>query len=153
MVIRSRGGAKPGKTRTEADKNAPVQSVNTKASGSADARRAYSSRTTTDGVRYRSDAKQGKTRIEPVVTRPSSNGIVIAAEPVRSAGNSPNTGNTRSSARSGRAQPSSRQPSTGTVSRPAVTSRPSNSSRNSTRSRSSHSSSGHRNSSVREKRE
>ena len=146
MLIRSRQDAKPGITRTEPGKYAPVQQVSAEASGSTSTRRASNSRTTADGVRYRSDTKQGKTRTGPIVSSPSSNGIVIVAEPVRPAGASSGSRNPGSTARPGTASTKSNKSSSGNVSRPPAASRPSTSSRSNGRSRSSHSSSGHRNS-------
>lgn len=146
MVIRSRQDAKPGKTRIEDDKYAPSQPVSAKAAGSTSTLRASDSRTTAGGVRYRSDTKQGKTRTGTVVSSPSSNGIIIVAEPVRPAGASSGSRNPGSTARPVTASTRSNKSSNGKVSRPPVASRPNSSSRSNGRSRSSRSSSSHRDS-------
>ncbi|NOR19740.1 MAG: hypothetical protein GQ538_06585 [Xanthomonadales bacterium] len=93
MEIRSRGSKDTGRARTHPIGNDSVTGIKLEPSGKRATQTSYRSKrsTSTAGeVRYRSGAKQGRSRVQPVAPTPNSNRYAIAttqARPVTASGN------------------------------------------------------------------
>jgi len=81
MVIRSNGSAKIGQSQLHGNQSVPRQSAEAARSSSRSAQPNYSVKRTTNEVRYRSDAKQSRSRTGPVTSDPPSRGIAMTAVP------------------------------------------------------------------------
>ena len=145
MVIRNNESTKIGKSRIHPDKSVSVDSVKATSPKTRTVQPDYRTKRTANEVRYRSDAKQGRSRTEPVSSGSPSRSIQIAAVP---SGNERVTGHANRSGlavRTNASRATSARPPSNSNSRPATVSRPKASSKNSNRSGSS-SNSGNRSS-------
>lgn len=83
MVIRSRETTKIGKSRLEPVQAKPLKATPPTASSPRVAQPDYRSRQVGSEIRYRSAAKQGRSRTGPVDYRPAAKGTAVATAPVR----------------------------------------------------------------------
>ena len=137
MVIRNNQSTKIGKSRIDPNESVPVNSMRATSSTTTTAQPNYSTKRTANEVRYRSDAKQSRSRTGPVSSGSPSGSVQIAAVPSGNERATSHANRSGQEVRTNTSRKTSARPPSNSNTRPPAQSRPKASSKNSSRSGSS----------------